>query len=574
MTYPNTVVAFVCALLLVGCSSSQPTTTSSTPPEQSTPSQSESRESEPSTSDAQSATPDTSAQGAALPAQAPQDWFHLDGTSGRIPGLATRTAYETVLNTRSPKDTVVVAIIDSGIDVDHEDLSVTTWTNDDEIPGNNKDDDGNGYVDDTTGWNFIGGPNGENVNEDTYELTRIYVRLRERFADVDSTTLSPDQRDAYERFQTIKSKFQKKRAQAKQELANVRKARDAVQFSEKILTDHLGTDSLSRAAVDTISSSQQKVSRARDILLYFYNQNLDPEDIYEYYDHLQRKVEYNYNPDFNPRSVVGDDYADKTERYYGNNDVTGPDANHGTHVGGIVAAARSNGIGIDGVANGVHIMSVRTVPNGDERDKDVANAIRYAVDNGADVINMSFGKGYSPYKEVVDNAVRYADSMNVLMVHAAGNDGADVDTTENYPTRHYLDGGQAQHWIEVGASSWKGESDLAAPFSNYGDETVDVFAPGRAIYSTVPQNKYERNSGTSMAAPMVSGVASLIMAYFPDLTTTQVRDIILETATSYEDVMVTKPGGSETVPFGTLSRTGAIVNAHAALQRAAELSRQ
>ncbi len=569
MTYPNTAVALVCALFLIGCSSSQPTTTSSSP-EQSAGSQSEPTTQTEST-DSQ---PSTSADEAALPAKAPQDWFHLNKESGRIPGMATRTAYETVLADRSPQDTVVVAIIDSGIDVDHEDLNVTTWTNDDEVPGNDKDDDGNGYVDDVEGWNFIGGPNGKNVNQDTYELTRLYVKYRKRFAEMDSAAVPSDQQDAYQRFQTLKTKFQRKRKQAQQELKNVRKARDAVQFSEKILTEHLGTDSLSRAAVDTISSSRQEVTRARDILQYFYKQELSPGDIYEYYDHLERKVEYNYNSDFNPRSIVGDDYSDKDERGYGNNNVTGPDAQHGTHVGGIVGAARNNGIGIEGVATAVRLMSVRTVPNGDERDKDVANAIRYAVDNGADVINMSFGKGYSPYKEVVDDAVRYADSMNVLMVHAAGNDGANVDTTDNFPTRRYLDGGQAQRWIEVGASSWKGESNLAAPFSNYGDETVDVFAPGHAIYSTVPGNKYERNSGTSMAAPMVSGVAALIMAYFPDLSAMQVRDIILDTATSYADTQVTKPGGSESIAFGDLSRTGAIVNANAALQRAAELSEQ
>lgn len=217
-------------------------------------------------------------------------------------------------------------------------------------------------------------------------------------------------------------------------------------------------------------------------------------------------------------------------------------------------------------------MSVRAVPNGDERDKDVANAIRYAVDNGADIINMSFGKSYSPHKDVVDAAVQYADSMGVLMVHAAGNDGANVDSTDNYPSPYYEGGGKAQRWIEVGASSWKGGKKLAAPFSNYGAERVDVFAPGHSIYSTVPDDKYERNNGTSMAAPMVSGLAALIMAYYPSLSATEVRSVILETATRYRDQPVSRPGDSETVPFGTLSDTGAIVNARAALQRADSLT--
>ena len=281
-------------------------------------------------------------------------------------------------------------------------------------------------------------------------------------------------------------------------------------------------------------------------------------------------MEYNYNPDFNPRPVVGDDYPDKAERYYGNNDVTGPDASHGTHVAGIVGASRTNEIGIDGIARGVRLMSVRTVPNGDERDKDVANAIRYAVENGADVINMSFGKKYSPHKKVVDAAVQYADSMGVLMVHAAGNDGANVDSTDNFPSPYYADGGRAQRWIEVGASSWEGGEKLAASFSNYGAERVDVFAPGHSIYSTVPDDAYERNDGTSMAAPMVSGLAALIMAHYPSLTATDVRTIILETATPYRNRTVARPGDGETVPFGTLSDTGAVVNAHAALRRAAD----
>jgi len=560
--------AALLALLLIGCSSSRPTTTP-TPTDGSA-----SGPASPETTNTRSARPDTTADRPARPEEAPRDWFHLDREQRRIPGLATRTAYESILAGRSPRDTVVVAIIDSGIDLDHEDLRASTWTNRDEIPNNDEDDDGNGYVDDRRGWNFIGGPDGKNVEQDTYELTRLYVQYRERFADVDSAAVADSNRDAYQRYRSLRTKFREKREQAQKELKNVQQARDAVQFAEKVISSHLGTDTLSRTMVDTLSADDPQIQKARDILLYFYRQDLSPENVYEYYDSLKRRVEYNYNPDFNPRPIVADDYSDKDERYYGNSDAEGPDPFHGTHVGGVVAAVRDNGIGIDGVANGVRIMSVRAVPNGDERDKDVANAIRYAVENGADVINMSFGKGYSPHKEVVDAAVRHADSTGVLMIHAAGNDGANVDTTDNFPTRQYLDGGHAERWIEVGASTWQPPPDLAAPFSNYGEQTVDVFAPGRAIYSTVPDDQYEESAGTSMAAPMVSGVAGLIMAYYPDLTALQVREILLDTATSFADTEVTRPGGSETVSFGTLSRTGGIVNAHEALKRADELSRQ
>jgi len=555
-----TAVLFVLlALLLVGCSSSRPTTTP-------TPD----RDTTTATTQASSSESKQEEKDVSAPSRAPQDWYHLDQVPRSGPGLDTRTAYQTVLENRAPRDTVRVAIIDSGFDIDHEDLSGKVWTNADEVPGNEVDDDGNGYVDDVHGWNFIGGPNGKSVNEDTYELTRIYVNLRERFAEVDSAEVPSGARDRYQRYQKIKRTFKRKRRQAKQRLKKVKKAQDAVQASVKTLKQHLQTDTLTKEKVLSVSSSKKKVRRAQRTLRYFYNQNLTPSDLQDYRNHLERKVEYNYNPDFNPRPIVGDDYSDKTERSYGNNDVVGPDASHGTHVAGIVGAVRTNDIGMDGVARGVRLMSVRTVPNGDERDKDVANAIRYAVDNGADVINMSFGKRYSPNKEVVDDAVQYADSMGVLMVHAAGNDGSNVDSTKNYPTSHDQNGGQAKLWIEVGASSWKGGKQLAAPFSNYGDERVDVFAPGQSIYSTVPNDKYDRNNGTSMAAPMVSGLAALMMACYPSLSPAQVRSIILDTATRYKEQIVSRPGGTGTVRFGKLSQTGGIVNAHAALRRAAE----
>jgi len=215
------------------------------------------------------------------------------------------------------------------------------------------------------------------------------------------------------------------------------------------------------------------------------------------------------------------------------------------------------------------------VPDGDERDKDVANGIRYAVDNGAQIINMSFGKGFSPDKRAVDEAVKYAESKGVLLVHAAGNDGEDLATAPNFPHATYLDGGRAKNWIEVGASSWQGGDQLAASFSNYGRAQVDLFAPGVDILSTVPGGGYERNSGTSMAAPVVSGVAALLMSYFPQLTATDVKRILIESAARYPDMMVARPGGKEgdTVRFGDLSVTGGVVDAYAAVRAAMAIGR-
>jgi subtilisin family serine protease len=224
-------------------------------------------------------------------------------------------------------------------------------------------------------------------------------------------------------------------------------------------------------------------------------------------------------------------------------------------------------------AGAVRIMSVRVTPDGDERDKDVANGIRYAVDHGALVINMSFGKGYSPEKPVVDSAVRYAESKGVLLVHAAGNDGSDNDRVPSYPTAGYLGGGRAANWLEVGASTFR-RSALAARFSNYGRTAVDLFAPGQDIYATLPNQRYGRQSGTSMAAPTVSGVAALLLAYFPRLTPMDVRRILLASVTRYPDARVPAPGGGPPVPFASLSATGGVVNAYAAVRQALEEERR
>jgi subtilisin family serine protease len=321
--------------------------------------------------------------------------------------------------------------------------------------------------------------------------------------------------------------------------------------------------------VTALQPGSDSVRAARDLYLRMAASGIDAKALADARQDVQGQLEYGLNPDFNPRTIIGDDPADPSQRRYGNRDVTGPDAKHGSHVAGIIGAVRGNDTGIDGIATSVRLMAVRAVPNGDEHDKDIANAIRYAVDNGAHIINMSFGKGYSPFKALVDEAVKYADSRGVLMIHAAGNDGENLAESPSFPTPQYLAGGRATNWIEVGASSWKGGENLAASFSNYGKEQVDVFAPGVDILSTVPGGGYERQSGTSMAAPVVSGVAALLMSYFPTLSATDVKQILIDTATRHGDTMVVRPGSDgEKVRFSELSITGGIVNAHAAVKAA------
>lgn len=511
------------------------------------------------------------------PTEAPRDWQLLDAGADRVPGTSARRAERELLAGRRPARTVVVAVIDGGIDTAHVDLEGNLWRNPREVAGNARDDDGNGYVDDTFGWNFLGGATGENVNWDTLELTREHVRCTSAGLTRDgagpggasSTSAAAVADSTRERCAGIAEKFQAKRQELQAMSQQIQMMDGMYARVVRVLEQLVPADSLTVERVTALTPSADSVRAARDLFLRMAASGINGQVLKDAREDVEGQLAYGLNPDFNPRRIVGDDPADGTQRLYGNRDVMGPDAKHGTHVAGIIGAVRDNG-GIDGVAGSVQLMMLRAVPNGDEHDKDVANAIRYAVDHGAQIINMSFGKGFSPQKRLVDEAVKYADSKGVLMIHAAGNDGEDLATAESYPTPEYLDGGRAANWLEVGASSWKGGGELAAPFTNYGKERVDLFAPGVDVLSTVPGGGYARESGTSMAAPVVSGVAALLMSYFPSLTAADVKQLLLETATPYGDTMVARPGseGGEKVRFGDLSRTGAIVNAHGAVKAA------
>ncbi|MDX1419518.1 MAG: S8 family peptidase, partial [Rubricoccaceae bacterium] len=504
--------------------------------------------------------------GLAVPALAqpapdgPADGWHLgDAEADGVYGLSLDRAYETLAD-REPQRTVVVAVIDSGVDIEHEDLAGQIWTNEDEIPGNGLDDDGNGYADDVHGWNFIGGPDGRHVKYDTFELAREVARLRREAA---ATNVAPEARA---RLVELEAELAAERAEYEGYVAQLGGIAPVVQRADALVRDHFqlaDADAYTTEDLQALATDDPALAQSRDILLYLAANGLTARDLADQFESLEARLRYGLDPDFDPRGIVGDDYADAEDRFYGNPDVAGPDPSHGTAVAGVIAAVRGNGLGIDGVAPGVLVMPIRAVPNGDERDKDVANAIRYAVDNGADVVNMSFGKGLSPEKPWVDAAVRYAEARGVLLVHAAGNDGADIDVAPNFPNRLLADGPEAANWIEVGASRW--DAALAASFSNYGQTRVDVFAPGERITTLAPGDRTTTTDGTSLAAPLVSGVAALLLAYYPDLAPADVRTLLLDTATRH-DAEVPRPGSEtgEAVGFGALSATGGVVNAHAA----------
>lgn len=501
--------------------------------------------------------------------KAPKNWFNMDPTRDGIMGVSTEKAYAELLKGR-PTKTIVVAIIDSGVDVEHEDLKGNIWTNPKEIPGNGIDDDNNGYIDDIHGWNFIGGKDGKNVHQDTYELTRIYKKLKARFDGKSEKDIGPAEKSDYNYYLDIKAKFNEKLTEMRSGMEQFGIFGEMYRKSVQLLKAYTDVEELTTDIVQGIESQDERIMAARGIYMQAAIFGLDEERLAEAEEYYSNGVKYGYNLDFDPRHIVGDNYEDKTERFYGNNDVKGPDAGHGTHVAGIVAAIRNNNLGIDGIATDVKIMAIRAVPDGDERDKDVANAIRYAVDNGAQIINMSFGKQYSTDKDIVDAAIRYAEERGVLLIHAAGNESMDTDKVNFYPQRTYNDGKKAANWLDIGALSWRGGEMAVAEFSNYGKNTVDFFAPGVDILSTMPNQQYKEQSGTSMAAPVATGVAALVWSYFPHLTAVQLRDVLIKSVVKI-DRKVKIPGGEELVKFGNLSVTGGVVNAYRAVQEAMKI---
>ncbi len=511
-----------------------------------------------------------------------KDWFLKDPAS-QVYGIKLEQTYTELLKQKSPKKKIVVAVIDSGIDTAHEDLKPVLWRNEKEIIGNGIDDDKNGYVDDIHGWNFIGGKDGTNVGKDSYEAARVYYKYKAEFGDktIDEKSLTPEKKKAYQMY--AKAKFQLE-AQAKEASMYVLILKDIVSklpSADSILKIALGKQIYTGDDLANFTTSEPAVAKARAALLGFFQQTQQMEntnavlinELIQFYEGEQSKVEaVEKEPKRYRADVVKDNYNDPKDRFYGNNDVMGTDASHGTHVAGIIGAVRNNNIGIKGVADHVAIMPIRAVPDGDEHDKDIANAIRYAVDNGAWVINMSFGKSFSPEKSWVDEAVKYASSKGVLLVHAAGNDAKNIDIEDNFPSRNF-DSDTLQpfsNWITVGASGAT-QKELAAPFSNYGKREVDVFAPGVRIYSTIPGgNTYGEKDGTSMASPVVAGLAGLILSYYPELTPEQVISIIKNSSMKITDKTTYKPGTEdESVSLVDLSSTGGLVNAYDAIKLAA-----
>ncbi|APQ17303.1 S8 family peptidase [Maribacter hydrothermalis] len=488
-----------------------------------------------------------------------KNWGHLDLVADTIPGMSVDKAYDEIIKNKKGTKTIV-AVLDSGIDLNHEDLKNVLWTNTKEKAGNGKDDDGNGYIDDIHGYNFLG---------ESYNEQLEYVRML-RLNIGDATTLSK-----------AKAKLDTEYAEALQGKQQYEQIYQAVKNADAEVKKYLKKESYTKKDLADIKTTDQAMQQNIAILNQMFGiKDSIPEVLKELNNGLtyySEQLNYNLNKDFNGREPVGDDAYDITDVNYGNGNPKNrvDDESHGTHVAGIIAAERNNGKGANGVANNVAIMSIRAVPNGDEYDKDIARGIRYAVDNGARVINGSFGKSFSPKAEWVYEAIKYAAEHNVLFVHAAGNDGANLDdpTIGNYPNDQVKNGPEiADNVITVGALNPKYGSELVASYSNYGKVNVDIFAPGTDIYSSYPNNEYEYSPGTSMAAPAVAGVAALVLSQYPTLTAAQVKKIILQSGLPIRAKVILGGDNAKSASLDQISTSGKIANAYNALILASKVA--
>ena len=505
-------------------------------------------------------------------------WYHKDFSTTNVYGVNTDNAYKFLESKGLKPRTIVVGVLDSGIEVDHPGLINNMWKNPNEIPNNGIDDDKNGYVDDIYGWNFIGGKTAD-VDADNLEVTRMVKKYQPIFEGTDSAKNKANQAkmpEEYAMYQKSKKLFDEKGSEAKQYYHYFSGFNNAIPSIVKTLNGK----TLTKANLAAIKPASQEDSRNLQILNSLVqdagNVGKTPKEVEELLrkeiegalKHYESQATKHYNLDFDPRAeIVGDNYDNYNEKHYGNNHYEGPDASHGTHVSGIIAGLPHGNEAQYGVAHKVaKIMTVRAVPDGDERDKDVANAIRYAVDNGAKILNMSFGKAVSPGKKHVWDAMKYAEKKGVLLVKAAGNENQNIGENEYFPTNFMKQSDEkpfVSNMIVVGAST-NNSQNLRARFSNYNGKMVDVFAPGQEIYSTVPDAKYEYLQGTSMASPVVAGAAAVLWAYMPSLTPQQIKEALVKTVNK----STVNANVDSSANFDQISVAGGVIDLYKAAQYA------
>ncbi len=468
-------------------------------------------------------------------------WGGADLVTDTIPGMSVEKAYSEIIKNNKGQKTIV-AVIDSGVDIEHEDLEGVLWTNTDEIPGNGKDDDNNGYIDDVHGWNFLGDAVKENM-----EYTRIYKRLKPKYEGKTPSSISTADRAEFIYYQEAKQEYEKEYQETVQNRNQYEQIKKQLVAAHQAVSSQLGKENYT---IEELNDMQATGQMAQYKAMLQQIQNNVNENIPEALEELDEGIAYydgrldtHFNLELDGRAPVGDDPYDITDTKYGNGNVMGPDPEkedlkHGTHVAGIIAAERNKNIGIIVVANNVEIMAI-----------------------------PSFGKYFSPNPEWVIEAIKYAEKNDVLIVNAGGNESLNLDENTVYPNDQNPEAPQeiANNFLTVGALNFDYGAQLLANFSNYGKTNVDVFAPGTKIWSTTPNNEYEYLQGTSMAAPAVAGVAAIIRSFYPKLSAAQVKQIIMDSGlTTNADVVV---GGdrNNVQDFKELSKSGKMVNLYNAL---------
>ena len=509
--------------------------------------------------------------------QESQNWHWKDYATDSVHGISLNKAYKLLATLPQKPSPIIVAVIDGGIDTNHVALKNLLWTNQKEVPNNQIDDDKNGYVDDVHGWNFLGGKDGRNIDKAAAEMTRIYHRYKISYDDkqIDTNQLNAKEKDNYILWKQAADEI-KVAENDMSSLQYIKMASNAIKKMGAILLKELPDSNFTVAILEAYQpigrvTLDTKMAYLRTIkILGIEKESTYPEivkDLEEYLEGKEKAANAKEEAPLDVRAdIIKDAYFNFSDKYYGNNDITGPNARHGTHVAGLVASIPDSNWQVTNLYPALKIMGIRTVPDGDEYDKDVALAIRYAVDNGAKVINMSFGKSYSPEQAWVDSAIRYAAQKDVLLIHSAGNEFYNLDIKKVYPNTYspsFKD--TANNIITVGASSDPRVNNvLLTDFSNYGTTTVDVLSPGNKIYSTLPgKNNYGYLQGTSMSSPIVSHMAAMLRSYFPKLSAIQVKQIILNSVWKPNDgtIKYVIPNRDTDKSLNEVCTTGGIVNA-------------
>ncbi|TPN87974.1 S8 family serine peptidase [Aquimarina algicola] len=512
----------------------------------------------------------------ALSEEQQKNWQYKDIINDTIPGISLNKAYNKIIKNRRGEE-IIVAVLDTDPDINHEDLINNIWINKDEIPNNNIDDDGNGYIDDINGWNFVSNAKGNSLTYVQMEETRILSKYNNYFEALD--VISKKDKEKYELFKKADSSYRSIIKETKNSISKYHKYKTIRQRAFKIVSEFLSDTIITIEKLDKIKTSDSIIIKNTKILNHAIKKNFDDD----YFNKLIREkdsiLEFCMNINYDTRIRINDDQDDITDKKYGSPYLSQNinKLKHSTAMSGMIAADRTNKIGLKGVTNNVKIMPLYFTAIGDYTDKDLSLAIKYAVDNGAKIINLSQGKSFSLNQNWVERAIKYAESKNVLIVKAAGNDNLNIDKSDWFPKDQIGKNGKefVQNVITVGASTFFLNSKLKNNSSNYGKNNVDLFAPGYKVKALKPKNQYGIASGSSYSTAIVSGVAALIRSHHPDLSAFEVKDILMKSGVSYDiDVEIKQEDGSKKlVPFSELSKSGKIVNAYNALLMAEQISK-